>query len=251
MKVAVCGKGGVGKSTIAVLLCSALLEKGFGVLAIDADPSPHLARLFGFSDRDITPIAEMKELLAERSQKQGPFYSLNPYIEDLPERYMLKKDGLKLMVLGAIREGGGGCACPEQTVLRRLLSFLVLRAEEAVVVDMEAGVEHFGRSTVVPMDAILVVTTPYAGSLETTERIMKLSRDLNLKNVWVVGNLVKDEEDEEMIRSALGVEPVVYFPYDEEVERREKKGKELLSLRGRAFDAAKALVEVLLGHFDH
>lgn len=249
MKIAFCGKGGVGKSTIAALLCGALLEAGYEVLAIDADPSPHLGRLLGFPDTDqLVPLAEMRDLLAERAEKQGPYYSLNPRVEDLPERFMLRKDGLRLMVLGAIREAGGGCACPEQTVLRRLLSFLILQAREAVVVDMEAGVEHFGRSTVVPMDFILVVTQPYRGSLETAKQILRLSRELNLERVLVVGNGVKDGEDEAFIRETLGLEPVVCFPEDREILRAEREGQSLLEVSGPSREKARELVKKLSSH---
>ncbi len=246
MKSAFCGKGGVGKSTIAALLCGALLDAGYEVLAIDADPSPHLGRLLGFSETErLTPLSEMRELLAERAQKQGPYYTLNPRIEDLPERFMLTRDGLRLMVLGAIREAGGGCACPEQTVLRRLLSFLILQAREAVVVDMEAGVEHFGRSTVVPMDFILVVTQPYRGSLETTRQILRLARDLHLEKVVVVGNAVRGPEDERYLASFLGVEPVLSFPEDPEILRAEREGRSLLGLKSPSMERARELVEYL------
>jgi len=246
MKIAFCGKGGVGKSTIAALLCGALLEAGYGVLAIDADPSPHLGRLLGFSETDrLVPLAEMRDLLAERAEKQGPYYSLNPRVEDLPERFMLRRDGLRLMVLGAIREAGRGCACPEQTVLRRLLSFLILQAREAVVVDMEAGVEHFGRSTVVPMDFILVVTQPYRGSLETAKQILRLSRELNLERVLVVGNGVKDSEDEAFIRETLGIELLVSFPEDREILLAERKGQSLLEVSGPSREKARELVKKL------
>ncbi len=246
MKIALCGKGGVGKSTIAALLCGALLDAGYEVLAIDADPSPHLGRLLGFSETErLTPLSEMRELLAERAQKQGPYYTLNPRIEDLPERFMLTRDGLRLMVLGAIREAGGGCACPEQTVLRRLLSFLILQAREAVVVDMEAGVEHFGRSTVVPMDFILVVTQPYRGSLETTRQILRLARDLHLEKVVVVGNAVRGPEDERYLASFLGVEPVLSFPEDPEILRAEREGRSLLGLKSPSMERARELVEYL------
>ncbi|NPA49376.1 MAG: AAA family ATPase [Thermodesulfobacteria bacterium] len=246
MKIAVCGKGGVGKSTIAALLCEALLEKGFQVLAIDADPSPHLARLLGFAEAEkVVPIAEMKDLLAARAEKDGPFYSLNPKVDDLPEKFMLERDGLKLMVLGAVREAGGGCACPEQTVLRRLLSLLLLQSKEAVVVDMEAGVEHFGRATVSAIDAVLVVVQPYRGSIETAKQIARMAEDLRVPNVYFVGNLVASQEDEDFLSRELGARPLVSFPRDEEILRLERQGLPLGEARGPARAAALKLAEEL------
>ncbi len=246
MKVAFCGKGGVGKSTVAALLCGALWRKGYKVLAIDADPSPHLGRLLGFADEArLKPLAEMRDLLAQRAEKAGPYYTLNPRIEDLPEKFTLTKDGLKLMVLGAIREAGGGCACPEQTVLRRLLSYLLLQSQEAVVVDMEAGVEHFGRGTVVPMDAILVVTQPYRGSLETAKQILKLARELNMERVLVIGNALRSPEDADFVAQTLGVKPVVSFPEDPEILKAEREGRSLLEISSPSQEIAGRLVEVL------
>ncbi|RUM89774.1 MAG: carbon monoxide dehydrogenase [Thermodesulfatator sp.] len=251
MKIAFCGKGGVGKSTIAALLCRALRERGLSVLAIDADPSPHLGRLLGFREEEkLVPLAEMRELLAERAQKSGPYYTLNPRIEDLPEKFMLVRDGLRLMVLGAIREAGGGCACPEQTVLRRLLSHLVLQAQEAVVVDMEAGVEHFGRATVVPMDFILVVVQPYRGSLETAKQILRLATELKLSNVLIVGNTMRTPEDEALVREGLGTTPVISFPEDPEVAAAERAGRSLLEIEGPAMEAARRLTQFLLSQGD-
>ncbi len=252
MKIAICGKGGVGKSTVAALLSEALLDQGFEVLAIDADPSPHLARLLGFKEAEkIVPIAEMRDLLAARAEKDGPFYSLNPKVDDLPEKFMLKRDGLKLMVLGAVKEAGGGCACPEQTVLRRLLSLLLLQSREAVVVDMEAGVEHFGRATVSAIDAVLIVVQPYRGSIETAKQIEKMAQDLGIKHVLFVGNLVSSEEEEKFLARELGEPLFVSFPRDEELLRLEREGKPLKMAQGPARRKAKELAERLVELLQH
>ncbi|MCS7200347.1 MAG: P-loop NTPase [Caldimicrobium sp.] len=245
MKIAICGKGGVGKSSIATLLILAFLERGYKVLAIDADPSPHLARLLEIP-MEITPLAEMMDLLAERAQKVGPYYTLNPKIDDLPERFTLTKDGLRLMVLGAIRTAGGGCACPEQTVLRRLLTYLLLTSKEVVLVDMEAGVEHFGRATVAPVDALLVITQPFKGSIETAKQIVKFSRDLGIKRVFVLGNRVKSVEQEMILKGEFQDSYLLSFPQDEELERREIEGMGLWNYRGILFKNAQELQQKLV-----
>lgn len=240
MKIAFCGKGGVGKSSVSTLLSLAFLEEGYRVLAIDADPSPHLARLLEIP-QEIVPLAEMTDLLAERAQKSGPYYTLNPKIEDLPEKFAVTKDGLRLMVLGAIRTAGGGCACPEQTVLKRLLTYLILSSREVVIVDMEAGVEHFGRATVAPMDVILVITQPLRGSLETTKQILKLADELDLKKVFVVGNRVKDTSQEDFLRKEFGDLYLLSLSPDGELERREFEGRGLWDYRGKLFTQVKEL----------
>lgn len=242
MKIALCGKGGVGKSSIATLLTLAFLDSGYKVLAIDADPSPHLARLLEIGG-EVTPLAEMMDLLAERAQKAGPYYTLNPKIDDLPEKFTLTKDGLKLMVLGAIKTAGGGCACPEQTVLRRLLTFLLLTAKEVVIVDMEAGVEHFGRATVAPMDLLLVVTQPFKGSMETAKQILKLAKELHMERVYVIGNRVKDFQQEKILQETFGTKYLLSFAPDEELEKRETEGKGLWDYRGPLFSQALKLKE--------
>ena len=245
MKIAFCGKGGVGKSLIAVLLSLAFLEDNYQVLAIDADPSPHLARLFGI-EKEVVPIAEMKDLLTERAQKNGPFYTLNPEIEDLPEKFLIQKGNLKLMVLGAIREAGKGCACPEQTVLRRLLTYLILKANEVVIVDMEAGVEHFGRASIVPMNTILTITMSYKGSISTTKRILNFAEQLKMKNVWIVGNAIKNEREIEIIKKEFNQKLLGILPYDEELERIEIEGESLWSYKGVVYQEIKKLKDKLL-----
>jgi len=250
MKIAFCGKGGVGKSLIAGLLSLAFLEDNYQVLAIDADPSPHLVRLFGIG-KEVVPIAEMRDLLTERAQKNGPFYTLNPKIEDLPEKFLVQKGKLNLMVLGAIREAGKGCACPEQTVLRRLLTYLILKANEIVIVDMEAGVEHFGRASIVPMDTILTITMSYKGSISTTKRILNLAEQLKMKNVWIIGNAVKKEKEIEIIKKEFDEKLLGILPYDEELEKIEIEGESLWNYKGIVYQEIKKLKDKLLKNLNN
>ncbi|RJQ84646.1 MAG: carbon monoxide dehydrogenase, partial [Desulfobacteraceae bacterium] len=157
MKIAVTGKGGVGKTTFSALLIRMLNDSGKKVLAIDADPDANLASALGLPDADkITPIAEMKEMIFERTGAQpgtiGGFFKLNPKVDDLPDSLSVKKDNIKMMRLGSVKKGGGGCLCPESTLLRSLVMHIVLARDEVVVMDMEAGIEHLGRATAKAVD---------------------------------------------------------------------------------------------------
>lgn len=223
MKIAISGKGGVGKTTVSAFIIKALAESGRDVLAIDADPSPHLARVLGFKGADtIRPIAEMRELLQERSERDGPFYRLNPKVSDLPERFMLKEGNIKLMVLGAIREGGGGCACSDNVVLRALLNTLLLGPDEDIVLDMEAGVEHLGRGTIKAVDHLLVVVQPYRGSLETAIKIKALAHDLGIRHLAAIANNVKGQDDLSYIKESLDMDLVGVFNASDEVIAAER-----------------------------
>lgn len=240
MKIALCGKGGVGKSSVATLLALSFLDDGYKVLAIDADPSPHLARLLDVK-KEVTPIAEMSDLLAERAEKSGPYYTLNPKIEDLPEKFAVIKDNLRLMVLGAIRTAGGGCACPEQTVLKRLLTYLLLTSKEVVIVDMEAGVEHFGRATLTPIDVLLIIVQPFRGSVETAKQILKLADALKINKIFVIGNKIAHPQQETMLKEEFGEKYLFSLSVDDELEAREFLGKSLWDYRGKAYQEVRDL----------
>jgi CO dehydrogenase maturation factor len=163
MKLAISGKGGVGKTTFAALLIRTLNDMGKKVLAIDADPDANLAAALGIPNADkIVPIADMKEMIFERTGAQpgsiGGFFKLNPKVDDLPDALSVKKDRIKLMRLGSVKKGGGGCLCPESTLLRALIVHIVLARDEVVVMDMEAGLEHLGRATASAVDKLIAVS---------------------------------------------------------------------------------------------
>ncbi|NPA40188.1 MAG: AAA family ATPase [Thermodesulfobacteria bacterium] len=246
MKLAVCGKGGVGKSTVSALLCKAFLEDGAKVLAIDADPSPHLFRLLGVKE-EVTPIAEMSDLLAERAQKEGPFYTLNPYVEDIPEKFSIDIGNLKLMVLGEIKKAGGGCACPEQTVLRRLLFHLLLGPNEVVIIDTEAGIEHFGRASIASVDVLLVVTQPYKGSIETTKKILEFAKELKISRSLIVGNCIEGETDKKYLLDEFGEKVVEFLPSDPKLRSFERQEKSLLEYDGEVYWGIISLKKKILG----
>ena len=246
MKIAVSGKGGVGKTTISAFIIKALEDMGRKVLAIDADPSPHLARVLGFQNADnIRPIAEMQELLQERSERNGPFYKLNPKVDDLPEKFMQQQGNVKLMVVGAIQQGGSGCACADNAVLKSLLNMLLLSKDEDIVLDMEAGVEHLGRGTIATVDHLLVVVQPYKGSLETAKKIKKLAEDLGLTHLEFVANNVTNQEDLDFIIKELGKEPIVVFHASNEVKKAERSSQPLPSACPECLKTAKELINRL------
>jgi len=208
MKLAVSGKGGVGKTTFSALLIRTLNAHGKRVLAIDADPDANLAAALGIPDAEkIVPIAEMKDLIFERTEAQpgtiGGFFKLNPKVDDLPDSLSAKFENIKLMRLGGVKKGGGGCICPESTLLRALMLHIVLARDEVVVMDMEAGIEHLGRATASAVDKLIVVVEPGRRSMDTAGNIKKLASEIGLKNIGLVGNKIRGQKDEEFLKKHL------------------------------------------------
>ncbi len=220
MKLAVSGKGGVGKTTFSALLIRTLDEQGKHVLAIDADPDANLAAAVGIEGaEDITPISEMKELIFERTGAQpgsiGGYFKLNPKVDDLPDALSAKLGNIKLMRLGGVKKGGAGCICPESTLLKVLVTHVVLARNEVVVMDMEAGIEHLGRATASAVDKLLVVVEPGRRSIDTAGHIQKLASEIGLKNIAVIGNKVRGAQDEEFLKKHLSdFEFLGFLPYD-------------------------------------
>lgn len=216
LKIAVSGKGGVGKTTLAAALAKHLAASGYRVIAVDADPDANLAQALGVSQAEsakITPIAQLKELVAERTGTEpgsmGGFFSLNPKVDDIPEKYYLEKEGIRLLVLGTVENAGLGCICPESALLRRLIQHLVLERNEAVVLDMEAGLEHFGRATAQGVSDLIVVVEPGQRSIQTAKTIFNLAKQLSMQNVFTVLNKITSPHQAQQVKQQLGEVPVL------------------------------------------
>ncbi len=222
LKIAVTGKGGVGKTTFCAFLVKWFADQGKSVLAIDADPDANLAHALGIENAgSITPISQMKELVAERTESvpgtYGGFFKLNPQVDDLPEKLSVRKgENIRLMVMGGIKKGGTGCVCPESILLKNLVQHLILRRDEVVIMDMEAGIEHLGRGTSKFVDWLITVVEPGQRSVETASRIRELGKDIGLTRIGLVCNKVRNEKDRSFLRKVLSGQLILGFmPYDD------------------------------------
>jgi len=211
MKIAVTGKGGVGKTTVSSTLCHVYASEGRKVLAVDADPDANLAAAFGLSEEQaasIRPIAELPDLIEERTGARpgspGGIFKLNPRVDDIPEGFGYSLGNITLLITGKSREAATGCYCPENVLLRRLLKHLVVERKDVVVLDMEAGIEHLTRGTSESVDAFIVVVEPGQRSIQTAHTVQRMAGELGIKDVLVVANKVRGEEDVEYIRRSIG-----------------------------------------------
>jgi CO dehydrogenase maturation factor len=246
MKIAISGKGGVGKTTVAALLVSELAHRGMGVIAIDADPNPTLAQALGFPQATLPPLLDMSDEIEERIGTPGGFIRMNPRVDDLVARVGRTQNGVHLIVAGGVTHGGAGCACPQGVLLRRLLDHVVLEADEAVIVDFEAGLEHLGRRTAEAVDRMLVVVDPSRASVETARRIRRLASEIGVSRVQVVGNQIRSVEDETWLAGELdGLELIGSIPWDDEVMRAERTGRPIAQLQGNVLDAVARLADKL------
>jgi CO dehydrogenase maturation factor len=221
MKLAISGKGGVGKTTFSSLLIRTFNQSGKRILAIDADPDATLAAAIGIEDADhIIPIAEMKDLVLDRTGAQpgsiGGFFKLNPKVDDLPDALSATFENIKLMRLGGVKKGGTGCICPESTLLRALVMHIVLARDEVVVMDMEAGIEHLGRATAKAVDKLIVVVEPGRRSIDTAGHIRRLAAEIGLNAIAVVGNKIRGKNDRDFLQKHLDdFEFIGFLPYDD------------------------------------
>jgi len=214
MKIAISGKGGAGKTTIAASTGIVYSKKNKRVILIDADPDANLKTTLNLKG-EIKPLIELKEIIAERTgTKPGVralFFKLNPEVNDIPEKFFLKKGNIMLGVMGSVKGGGLGCTCPENAFLKALLRHLILGREDVVILDMEAGIEHLGRGTTEGIDFLIVVVEPTDKSIETAYRIKKLAGEIGIKNLAVIGNKINTENEKEFLRKNLKDFDIVGF----------------------------------------
>ena len=233
MKLAIVGKGGVGKTLVAGTLVRLFAGNGFKVLAFDLDPAMNLSYTIGINAEiasKITPLSENHDLIEERTGARpgssGSVFSLTPKVSDIAEKYgVVGPDGIHLIVMGTVRSGGTGCMCPSNALAKALVRHLLVSSNEVVIMDMEAGLEHLGRGTVKGVNVMLCVVEPRMQSIETARRIFELSTHIGVKDVFVVGNKIKSNDDKQFIETSINKEkmPLIStIPYDELMEKADK-----------------------------
>lgn len=251
MKIAVTGKGGVGKTTLAATLARLYAEEGRPVLAADVDPDANLGLALGLSEEEvnaIVPVSKMKELAKERTgaNESNTFYRLNPEVSDLPDKLSKDIAGVKLLVMGTVDLGGTGCVCPEHVMLKAILTNLVFRKDDVVIMDMEAGLEHLGRGTASMMDQFIAVIEPGARSIQTYTRIKQLAADIGVTKVRVVANKIRSEEDKAFIRDRIPPEDFLGFiSYNAEVIDADRKGLSPYDCSQKAVEEIRAIKAVI------
>jgi CO dehydrogenase maturation factor len=251
MKIAVAGKGGVGKTCVSALLALLFAEDNRRVIAVDADPDQSLGYYLGFpSDREIKPIIDMKEMIAERMgtlpDAPSAYFRLNPKVDDIPEAYGLEIGNIRLMVMGTVAGALKGCTCAENAFLRQLLNHILLDRDEIVIVDLVAGVEHLGRGTAEGVNAMVIVVEPTLPSIETARRILKLAPELGVCLMPLAANKVAAEEDRRLIEEHLEDQEIyAWIPYSRPFRVKAGSGENLLALDPAVLKEAKKLKQAI------
>ena len=251
MKVAITGKGGVGKTTLSSTLARLYADEGRTVLAADVDPDDNLGLALGLSQEEvdeIVPISKMRTLVEERTgaNEANKFFKLNPYVADIPEKFSKDINGVKLLVMGTVDVGGSGCVCPEHVMLKAILSNLSYRKNDVVIMDMEAGLEHLGRGTASNMDQFIVVIEPGARSVQTYRNVKRLASDLGVARVRVVANKVRDDSDEAFIRQSIPAEDLLgVIHYNPEIIDADRQGKSPYDFSPKAIEEIKNIKAIL------
>lgn len=253
MKIAISGKGGVGKTTLAGVIARLFADEGRKVLAIDADPDSNLASAIGLPKQEVEkliPIASMTSFIEERTgAKKGSFgsiFKLNPKVDDIPDEMGVTYKGIKLLILGSIPQGGGGCFCPENVLLKNLIKHIFTKRDEVIIVDMEAGLEHLGRGSTGYVDALIVVVEPGQRAINTARQIKRLGDDLNIKNIMIVGNKVTSDEDRKLIEENLSEFPILgHMSFNQRIIEADRVGKSPFDMDEKVKDEVRLIIKEL------
>ena len=255
MKIAISGKGGVGKSTLAAAISLLLSRSGKKVLAIDADEDANLAAALGASAHhmeSIIPVSEQVALIEERTgakvKQYGQIFKLNPEVSDIAGKYATEINGVNLLVLGAVDTGGGGCACPENVLIRALVTDLIMFKDDTLVMDMEAGIEHLGRATAKGVDKMVVVVEAGQRSIDTAKKIKKLSLEIGISNILFVANKIYSPSDEQLIRAAFTHDELIgIIPFSDELRLSDRTGQSVLDNLGKdMMDRFKEILQKII-----
>jgi len=253
LKIAITGKGGVGKTTLTSLLAYTFTQQKRQVLVIDADPNANLAEALGIPEaqQKITPIVQMEELIAERTGARpgtyGGMFKMNPQVDDIPERFSVTHRGIRLLVMGTVDHGGSGCVCPESVVLKNLVTHVLLQRDEMLIMDMEAGIEHLGRGTAQAVNAFVIVVEPGRRSIQTARTIRRLAQEIGIPRIEVVGSKVRGPEDEAFIAEQLSDFSILGFlPYSSDAVDADLQGVPIFDAAPTLVARASAIAQALL-----
>lgn len=257
MKIAVTGKGGVGKTTVSSILSHLFSQEGKRVIAVDADPDANLASALGVPREEagaIRPIAELNELIEERTGAKpgnmGGLFKINPKVDDIPEGFGYRINNITLLIMGRSKAASSGCYCPENVLLRRLLKHLVVDRNEVVIVDMEAGIEHLTRGTAEAVDAFIVVIEPGQRSIQTAGVVRDMAKAMGVKRVFVVANKVRGAEDLAFVKQGiLGMELAGHISFNHAVMEADIKGASPFSHSPQTVDEIRQIKSAIEATF--
>lgn len=247
IKIAVSGKGGVGKTTLSGTLARLFARRGYDVLAIDADPSMNLASALGIKNPP-RPLTGFKELIDERAGGPAGVFKLNPKVDDIVDKFgVTGPDNVKLLVLGTVERGGSGCMCPASSFLKALMRHVILKLNSVVILDMEAGVEHLGRGTTKGIDYMIIVVEPGARSIETAGRVGELGRQIGIDRFGVIinkaGHEVKEITDK---LKGYGLQVIGTIPFDNDLVRADLDNISPIERGGAAVSSIEAIFEKII-----